>query len=512
MKKVVLEAKNITKHFPGIIANDHVNFELFEGEVHTLLGENGAGKTTLMNVFDGLYYPNEGEIFINDRKVNIQSPLDSMKFGIGMIHQNFMLVDTLTVTENIVLGFQKQDFVVDSKNIAEKIMEISRQYNLEINPTAKIWQLSVGEQQRVEIIKMLYRGANILILDEPTAVLTPQEIDSLFSIINKIKSNGKSIIFISHKLDEVLNVSDRITVLKKGKVVGTVNRGEISEHELAQMMVGREVLFRFDRESVQVSKEILKVENLECFNDRGIKTVKNLSFSVKTGEIFGVAGVAGNGQEELAEVLTGLRKASSGKVFLDNIEITNLKPSDIIKKKVNYIPADRLRTGLVPTLSSVENAILRCYSRKPVGNGFLIDFLKAQEYTQNLISEFSIFVPRTEAPVKLLSGGNMQKLLLAREIKENPVLLIAVHPTRGLDIGATEFVRKRLIEARNSGTSVLLISEDLEELLMISDRIGVMFEGKIVGVVDGANANINQIGLMMGGSNRANQKSGASDA
>jgi simple sugar transport system ATP-binding protein len=504
VKRVVLEAKNITKHFPGVLANDRVNFDLYEGEVHTLLGENGAGKTTLMNIFDGLYYPNEGSIYVNDKIASINSPLDAMKLGIGMIHQNFMLVDTLTVTENIVLGFQKQSFLIDKKSIAKKITEISEQYNLNVNPSAKIWQLSVGEQQRVEIIKMLYRGANILILDEPTAVLTPQEIDSLFSILNKIISDGKSIVFISHKLEEVLKVSDRITVLKKGKVVGTVNKIDTSGKDLAQMMVGREVLLRFERGPVNSKKETLKIENLEGYNNRGIKTLKGLSLTVKSGEIFGIAGVAGNGQEELAEVITGLRKASSGKVILDQEEITNLIPSKVLDKKVSYIPADRLRTGLVPTLSSVENAILRCYKRNPIGNGFVVDFAKAEKYTNNLITEFNISVPKIDAPVKLLSGGNLQKLLLAREIKENPVLLIAVHPTRGLDIGATEFVRKKLVEARDNGTAVLLISEDLDELLMIADRIGVMYGGKIVGVVEGKNAKINEIGLMMGGSKVTN--------
>ncbi|MGB9694885.1 MAG: ABC transporter ATP-binding protein [Caldisericaceae bacterium] len=512
MRKTVLEAKNITKHFPGVVANDHVNFDLYEGEVHTLLGENGAGKTTLMNVLDGLYYPNEGDIYIDGKKADINSPVDSMKLGIGMIHQHFMLVDTLTVAENIVLGFQRQGFVVDSKKIAKSISDISERYNLQISPFSKIWQLSVGEQQRAEIIKMLYRGAKILILDEPTAVLTPKEIDSLFSIINKIRSDGKSIVFISHKLEEVLNISDRITVLKKGKVVGTVNRSETNEHELAQMMVGREVLFRFDIKQIENRKEVLRVEKLESYNNRGIKTVNGLSFSVNSGEVFGIAGVAGNGQEELAEVITGLRKAYSGRLFLNGADITNHSPSRIIALKVNYIPADRLRTGLVPTLSSVENAILRCYKRRPVGTKGLIDFRQAQEYTNRLVEEFNIVVPRIDAPVKLLSGGNMQKLLLAREIKEDPVLLIAVHPTRGLDIGSTEFVRKKLLEARDNGAAVLLISEDLDELLMISDRIGVMYGGKMTGIFEGKNANIDEIGLLMGGSKSTENAKGASYA
>jgi len=503
MGKVVLEAKNITKHFPGVLANDHINFDLYEGEVHTLLGENGAGKTTLMNIFDGIYYPNEGEVYLNGKIASINSPLDAMKLGIGMIHQLFMLVDTLTVTENIVLGFQKQGIAINTNTINKKITDISEQYNLAISPSAKIWQLSVGEQQRVEIIKMLYRGANVLILDEPTAVLTPQEIDSLFSIINKIKADNKSIVFISHKLEEVLSISDRITVLKKGKVVGTVNKNNTSENDLAQMMVGREVLSRFDRKPVDHKTEVLKIEKLEGYNNRGMKILRGVNLAVMSGEIFGIAGVAGNGQEELAEIITGIRKASSGKVILDQEEITNMAPNEVLNRKVNYIPSDRLRTGLVATLSSIENAILRCYKRNPVGNKFLVNYVEAEKFSSNLINEFNISVPKRDAPVKLLSGGNMQKLLLAREIVEKPTLLIAVHPTMGLDIGATEFVRKKLIEARDKGTAVLLISEDLDELLMIADRIGVMYDGKIVGIFEGKNAEINEIGLMMGGSKAA---------
>ncbi len=508
MENIVLEARNITKYFPGILANDHINFDLYSKEVHTLLGENGAGKTTLVNIFDGLYYPNEGEVYVNGKIANINSPLDAMKFGIGMIHQHFMLVDTLTVVENVVLGFQKQGFRLDNNSIVKKIQEISEQYNLKVNPYAKIWQLSVGEQQRVEIIKMLYRGANILILDEPTAVLTPQEIDSLFLIINKIKSDGKSVIFISHKLEEVLKVSDRITVLKKGKVVGTVNKEHATEKELALMMVGREVLFRFDRKPTADGKDILKIENLEGYNDRGVKRLKGVNLTVKSGEIFGIAGVAGNGQEELAESITGLRKSSKGKIFIGSCESTNLLPSRILKKGVNYIPADRIRTGLIPNLSSVDNAILRCYMRKPISNTFTVNFTKAKDYANKIITEFNIMVPRLDAPVKLLSGGNMQKLLLAREILEEPILLIAVHPTRGLDIGATELVRKKLIEARDKGAAVLLISEDLDEIIMLSDRIGVIYDGKIVGLVDSKNAQINNIGLMMGGSKNLNVQKG----
>ncbi|NCO28482.1 MAG: heme ABC transporter ATP-binding protein [Caldiserica bacterium CG_4_8_14_3_um_filter_35_18] len=504
MENIVLEAKSITKYFPGVLANDHINFDLYKGEIHSLLGENGAGKTTLMNIFDGIYSPNEGDIFIEGKHVNIRSAFDAMKLGIGMIHQHFMLVDTLTVLENVILGLQKQGFLIDKADVIKKIKGISDKYDFKLNPNAKIWQLSVGEQQRVEIIKMLYKGANILILDEPTAVLTPQESEVLFGILKQIKSEGKPIIFISHKLEEVMEISDRITVLRKGKVVGTVNKEDVSQKDLALMMIGREILFRLERKPLKMGREILKVDNLEGYSDRGIKTLREVSFNVHSGEIFGIAGVAGNGQEELAESITGLRKSSKGKIFIDSCDMTNLLPYKMLKKGVNYIPADRIRTGLIPNLSSVENAILRCYTRKPVSKNFTLDFTKAKDYANKIITEFNIMVPRLYAPVKLLSGGNMQKLLLAREILEDPILLIAVHPTRGLDIGATEFVRKKLIEARDKGAAVLLISEDLDEILMISDRIGVIYDGRIVGLVDSKNAQINDIGLMMGGSKNLN--------
>ena len=504
LENIALRAENITKYFPGVLANDHINFDLYKGEIHSLLGENGAGKTTLMNIFDGIYSPNEGDIFIEGKHVNIRSAFDAMKLGIGMIHQHFMLVDTLTVLENVILGLQKQGFLIDKADVIKKIKGISDKYDFKLNPNAKIWQLSVGEQQRVEIIKMLYKGANILILDEPTAVLTPQESEVLFGILKQIKSEGKPIIFISHKLEEVMEISDRITVLRKGKVVGTVNKEDVSQKDLALMMIGREILFRLERKPLKMGREILKVDNLEGYSDRGIKTLREVSFNVHSGEIFGIAGVAGNGQEELAEIITGLRKASKGKIYVENQEITNLSPYSILKNRVSYIPSDRLKVGLVPNLSSIENSILKCYSKKPISHGLFMNYSRATEYADNLIEEFNVMVPRMSAPVKLLSGGNMQKLLLAREISENPILLVAVHPTRGLDVGATEFIRRKLLDARDSGAAVLLISEDLDEILTISDRIGVIYEGKIVGIIKTEEAYIKEIGLMMGGSKLSN--------
>ena len=499
MGEIILQAKNISKHFPGVLANDHINFDLRKGEIHTLLGENGAGKTTLMNILDGIYYPDEGEIYLNGKRVNIRSPFEATKNSIGMIHQHFMLVDALTVLENVVLGLESQGFYLDKKNISEKIAEISKKYNLDINPYAKIWQLSVGEQQRVEIIKTLFRGAKVLIMDEPTAVLTPQETDTLFKILRRMIKEDKSIIFISHKLDEVMKISDRITVLRKGKLVGTVDKKEIKQRELAKMMVGREVLFRLDRNPMRRKSEILKIEDLETHDDKGIKILKGINFSIQGGEIFGLAGVSGNGQAELAEVIFGLRRAILGKVCIKGEEVTNFYPKAISKKGTNYIPPDPLKVGLVPNLSTVENAILRRYDREPISRGIFLNYEEAAKYTRELIKQFNIMVPRENVPVKFLSGGNLQKLILAREIREEPALLIAVHPSRGLDVGATEFIRKKLLEERDQGVAILLISEDLEELLMISDRIGVIYEGEIVGMVDIDSANINEIGLMMAG-------------
>jgi ABC-type uncharacterized transport system ATPase subunit len=498
-EQLMLVMNNITKRFPGIVANDHVNFELRKGEIHTLLGENGAGKSTLMNVLDGIYYPDEGEIRIEGKRVDLRSPLDSMNHGIGMIHQHFMLVESLSVIENVILGLESQGFYIDKKAVAGKIEAIATKYGFRVDPYARIWQLSVGEQQRVEIIKTLFKGARILILDEPTAVLTPQESEELFGILREMKSEGKSIVFISHKLNEVMSVSDRITVLQKGRLVGTVDTAAITERELAKMMIGRDVLFRLERKEMEQGPEVLRVEGAQAFNDRGIVALNKLDITVHSGEIMGVAGVAGNGQVELAECITGLRHLTGGHVLVEGVDVTNASPCAIASAGVNYIPADRLGVGLVPNLSTVENAMLRKYKQDPMCRRAFIDYGAACTYTDALIEKFDIAVPLRNAPVKVLSGGNMQKLLLAREIEENPRLLIAEHPTRGLDVGATEFVRKTLLEQRDHGVAVLLISEDLDEILMVADHVAVMYEGRIVGIVDAHHVDIAQIGLMMAG-------------
>ncbi|RTZ91333.1 MAG: heme ABC transporter ATP-binding protein [Deltaproteobacteria bacterium] len=499
MAEIVVALKNITKRFPGIIANDKVNFDLRRGEIHTLLGENGAGKSTLMNILDGIYQPDEGEIFINGKKVEIKNPSDAMRLGIGMIHQHFMLVESLTVLENVILGLAGQGLYVNKKEISRKIDEVSQRYNLCIDPSTKIWQLSVGEQQRVEIIKTLFRGAQILILDEPTAVLTPQEAEASFEIYKQMVSEGKSIVFISHKLNEVMDISDRITVLRKGKYIDTVDTDKITEEELATMMVGRKVLFRLERKPLHRRDKILQVENVKAYDDKGLLALNGINLEVHSGEIFGLAGVAGNGQKILSEAIAGLRKVADGKILIAGEDLTNANPREIFNHGVSYIPPDRLKVGLVPELSSVDNAILRRYNKPPIYRNYCIDHAEAENYAKKLIQEYDIMVPREDAPVKLLSGGNMQKLLLAREISENPKLLIAVHPSRGLDVGATEFVRKALLKQRENGVAVFLISEDLDEIFMISDRIGVIYEGQILDTFDIEEAKIEKIGLLMAG-------------
>ena len=495
----IVRLHKISKYFPGVLANDKVDFDLRKGEIHTLLGENGAGKSTLMNVLDGLYMPGGGEIYIEGKRVKLHNPNDAMRNGIGMIHQHFMLVDTLTVLENVILGIKSEPFYINKKNTASRIQEISDKYNFGINPSLKIWQLSVGEQQRVEIIKTLFKGARVLILDEPTAVLTPQEADAFFEILKKMVAEGKSIIFISHKLNEVMKISDRITVMRKGKVVGSVKREDTSKEELAEMMVGRKVLFSLDRKPLERGGEVLRLENVQAFNDKGVKALKGVNLSVKSGEILGLAGVSGNGQQILSDAIAGLKNISAGKILLKGENIAGRSPRSIARMGLNYIPPDRLRTGLIPNLSSVDNAILRCYTCEPVSKKCFIDYSRANSFTETLIREYDIMVPRRDAPVKLLSGGNMQKLLFAREAAEKPEILIAVHPTRGLDIGATEFIRKELVKQRNNGVAVFLISEDLDEIFMLSDRIGVIFEGQILDIIDIKNAGLEKIGLLMAG-------------
>jgi len=502
----LVKMQGITKRFPGVLANDHIDLEVQAGQVQALLGENGAGKTTLMNILSGLYQADEGEITIGGQRANLQSPRDAIALGIGMVHQHFMLVEPQTVTENVILGLKTPPFFLDMARIEHRIAEFSRQYGLQVDPRARIWQLSVGEQQRVEILKMLYRGVDILIMDEPTSVLTPQEVEELFITLRRMADEGKAIIFISHKLDEVMAISDRITVLRSGRVVATVNTGQTTKEELARMMVGREVLFRVEKEPIEAGEVVLEVRNLRALNDKGLQALKNVSFAIRQGEILGIAGVAGNGQRELAEVVTGLRKTTEGCVFIAGCDLTNCSPRRVIREQVSHVPEDRLGMGLVPNLAVSDNVILKSYRDPPLARGPFLDRLSITRFAARLIEAFSIATPSQETPVKLLSGGNLQRTILAREISVGPRLMVAVHPTRGLDVGATESVCNLLLKQREEGAAILLISEDLDELLTLSDRIAVMYEGEIMGVVDAEEADVEEIGLMMAGTKVQNPK------
>jgi ABC-type uncharacterized transport system ATPase subunit len=500
---ILVQMTGITKRFPGVLANDHIDFDVKAGEIHALLGENGAGKTTLMSVLSGLYRADEGEIHIKGQKANLRSPRDAIDLGIGMVHQHFMLVEPHTVAENITLGLKAPRFFLDTVGTEHRITELSKQYGLQVDPHARIWQLSVGEQQRVEILKMLYRGADILILDEPTAVLTPQEVEDLFATLRRMAGEGQAVIFISHKLDEVMTISDRVTVLRHGKVVASVNTADTIKEELARMMVGREVLFRVEKKAVELGNDVLKVEGLRALNDKGLPALKDISFTIREGEILGVAGVAGNGQRELAEVITGLRKATSGCVTISECDTTNCSPREVIQKQVSHVPEDRLGMGLVPNLPVSDNIILKGYRQPPLSRGPFLDRLSIRNFVARLIEAFNIATPTQETAVRLLSGGNLQRTILAREISIGPRLMVAVHPTRGLDIGATESVRNLLLEQRENRAAILLISEDLDELLAISDRIAVMYEGEIMGIVPAEGADIEEVGLMMAGATRS---------
>lgn len=493
------EMRNITKRFPGVVANDNVDIAVKEGQIHGLLGENGAGKSTLMNMLSGLYRPDQGQIFIKGQPVRFSSPRDAINHGIGMVHQHFMLVPTQSVAENLILGQSAPRFYIDYNKIEADVARLSQKYGLAVDPGAKIWQLSVGEQQRVEILKMLYQGANIFIMDEPTAVLTPQEVTDLFETLRGMAASGHTIVFISHKLHEVISIADRVTVLRRGKVVATVDGPSTGKSKLARLMVGREVLFRISKTPAKPAEEVLVVKNLSCENDRGLPALKNLSLTVRAGEVLGVAGVAGNGQTELAEVITGLRQATGGQVIVQAENVTN-KPSTIaIDKGLAYIPADRTGVGSSPNLDLTDNIILKSYRQPPIGTGWRVNLDLARERTKELVAQFNVMAPGVDTPARLLSGGNLQKLILAREISQKPKVIIAVYPVRGLDVGAIESIHQMLIDERDRGAGILLISEDLDELLSLSDRIVVIYEGQIMGEVPPNDERVDEIGLMMAG-------------
>ncbi|WP_034430066.1 ABC transporter ATP-binding protein [Caldisalinibacter kiritimatiensis] len=493
--------KNITKMFGDFKANDNISLTVHKGEVHALLGENGAGKTTLMNVLYGLYQPTSGEIFINEKKVNITDPNVAIKHGIGMVHQHFMLVEPFTVAENIILGREttKALGTLDMKQAIEDVKKLSEKYGLYVDPSAKIQDITVGMQQRVEILKALYRGAEILILDEPTAVLTPQEIRELIVIIRNLTKEGKSIIIITHKLKEIKQVADYCTIIRRGKYIDTVDVSITSEEELASKMVGREVNFKVDKEDREKGETVLKLENLKVKDNRGIYAVDGLSLEVKAGEILGLAGVDGNGQSELIEAITGLREVDSGKVYINGKDITSKKPREIIESKVGTIPEDRQKRGLVLDFTVAENMILENYYKEPFSKKGIMDENKIKDFAKKLIKKFDVRPENENLKAKALSGGNQQKVIIAREVTNDPDLLIAAQPTRGLDVGAIEYVHKALVEQRDKNKAVLLVSLELDEVLNVSDRIAVIYEGKIVGVLDAKEADENTLGLMMAG-------------
>ncbi|MDP4170525.1 MAG: ABC transporter ATP-binding protein [Bacillota bacterium] len=505
----VIEMLNIRKEFPGIVANDNITIQLKKGEIHALLGENGAGKSTLMNVLFGLYQPEQGEIRVNGKKVNITNPNIANDLGIGMVHQHFMLVDNFTVTENIILGKEITSAGrIDIKKAEKEVREISERYGLAVDPQAKISNISVGMQQRVEILKTLYRGAEILIFDEPTAVLTPQEIKELIQILKTLIKEGKSIILITHKLKEIMEVCDRCTVIRKGKGIGTVEVSETNPNQLASLMVGREVTFKTEKIEAKPQQVVLEVENLVVKDSRGVGVVNGLNLSVRAGEIVGIAGVDGNGQTELIEAITGLHKVESGTVKLKGKNLSKLSPRKITESGIGHIPQDRHKHGLVLDHPIGENMVLQTYYQKPNSNNGVLNFKEIYKKAKTLISEFDVRTPSEFTLARALSGGNQQKAIIGREVDRNPDLLIAAQPTRGLDVGAIEYIHKRLIEQRDNGKAVLLVSFELDEIINVSDRIAVIYEGKIVAVVDPKTTTEQELGLLMAGSGSKSKKVG----
>jgi len=492
---------NIRKEFGSFVANDNITLQLRKGEIHALLGENGAGKSTLMNVLFGLYQPEAGEIRVRGEKVNITSPNVANDLGIGMVHQHFMLVQNFTVTENIILGAEPRAGIkIDRETAREKVRQISEQYGLAVDPDAKIEDISVGMQQRVEILKTLYRGADILIFDEPSAVLTPQEIKELIQIMNRLIAEGKSIILITHKLKEIMEVADRCTTIRRGKYIGTVDIDEtMTQSRLAEMMVGREVNFNAEYSKATPQELVLDIKDLVVKDSRGIKAVDGLNLDIRAGEIVGIAGIDGNGQTELIEAITGLRKADSGEIFLNNKSIKNLKPRKVTESGVGHIPQDRHKHGLVLDYSIGHNMVLQTYYKQPYSKAGIMNYKQVMEKAKTLIEKFDVRTPSPETFARALSGGNQQKAIIAREVDRSPDLLIAAQPTRGLDVGAIEFIHEQLVLEREKGRAVLLISFELEEILQVSDRIAVLYEGKTVAFLDPKETNEIELGFLMAG-------------
>ena len=504
----VIEMREITKVFGEFVANDKINLELRKGEIHALLGENGAGKSTLMNMLAGLLEPTSGEIVVNDQVVKLDSPSKAASLGIGMVHQHFMLVEAFTVAENIILGSElTKNGVLDIARATREINELSDRYGLAVDPTAKVADISVGAQQRVEILKTLYRGADILIFDEPTAVLTPSEIDELMAIMKNLVKEGKSIILITHKLDEIRAVSDRVTVIRRGKSIETVEIAGATNADLAEMMVGRSVSFKTEKQEAQPKEVVLSIKDLVVNENRGVPAVKNLSLDVRAGEIVGIAGIDGNGQSELIQAITGLRKIESGSVELKGQSIVGLHPRQITEMSVGHVPEDRHRDGLVLEMMISENIALQTYYKEPLSKKGILNYSNIINYAKKLMQEFDVRAASEIVPASALSGGNQQKAIIAREVDRNPDLLIISQPTRGLDVGAIEYIHKRLIQERDNGKAVLVVSFELDEILNVSDRIAVIHDGKIQGIVTPETTNKQELGVLMAGGELEKEKS-----
>lgn len=504
----VIEMRDITKVFGEFVANDKINLHLRKGEIHALLGENGAGKSTLMNMLAGLLEPTSGEIVVNGQVVNLDSPSKAASLGIGMVHQHFMLVEAFTVAENIILGSElTKNGVLDIAGASKEIKALSERYGLAVDPSAKVADISVGAQQRVEILKTLYRGADILIFDEPTAVLTPSEIDELMTILKNLVKEGKSIILITHKLDEIRAVSDRVTVIRRGKSIETVEIAGATNADLAEMMVGRSVSFKTEKQASQPKEVVLSIKDLVVNENRGVPAVKNLSLDVRAGEIVGIAGIDGNGQSELIQAITGLRKVESGSIELKGDSIVGLHPRQITELSVGHVPEDRHRDGLILEMMISENIALQTYYKEPHSKNGILNYSNITSYAKKLMEEFDVRAASELVPAAALSGGNQQKAIIAREIDRDPDLLIVSQPTRGLDVGAIEYIHKRLIEERDNGKAVLVVSFELDEILNVSDRIAVIHDGKIQGIVSPETTNKQELGVLMAGGNLGKEKS-----
>ena len=507
MTQPLVQMRGIVKRFPGVVANDHVDLDIYAGEIHALLGENGSGKSTIMSVLAGLYKPDAGEILIDGAPFAFGSPREAIAAGVGMVHQHFKLVEPFTVSQNMQLGERDGSFLLSDAGIREEIKKFEQRFGLSVDPDAPVWQLSVGEKQRVEIVRMLYRGSKVLIMDEPTAVLTPQETAELFVNMKKMAAAGCAVVFITHKMNEVQEVADRVTVLRGGKVSGTMLCREVHAQELVWLMVGREIVMNAEHcPHGACGAEVVSLQNVSALNDSGRPGLNDVSLSLRAGQIFGIAGVAGNGQKELAEVLTGLRTVSAGTIKYLGEDVTHLQPAELIERGISYVPEDRLGMGLVPSLDAVENMLLKSYKHPEFSGHWLINRQAAESWTADIVRKYNVKLAGLSQPVRSMSGGNLQKLLLAREIAGHPKMIVVVYPARGLDVGATESIHKLLMELRDHGTSILLISEDLDELMKLSDRVGVMFGGRIAGNFAIEEVDLEEVGLLMMGLFRSREE------